>query len=260
MVNTFLPLPDFRESLLSLDKRRLGKQRLEAYQIINFLLGTPLGSGKGYANHPAKEMWKGYTNALIEYYNICLEVWVERGGKNEMKPFTIEGEIVYPPWFGVMEFHYSHQAALIRKEPAAYLPLFDTLPIAYLSLGYLWPSHIDLEDLRENSSPDIPNPSFFDPVNKSKRLSMKSSEYLLYTLPELKEIAISLGITKVSQYNKRQLYDLIFEERDKVDVLIGVISKLKVNQLRYLAYELGIQKSGKMKKEELIDNIITYVV
>jgi len=260
MVNTFLPYPNFRKSLESLDNRRLGKQRLEAYQIIMYLLGTPLGSGKGYTNHPAKEMWKGYTNALIEYYNINLKVWIDRGGKNEMPFLEIKGEIKYPPWLGVMEFHYSHQAALIRKEPASYLPLFDSLPVIYLTLGYLWPSHIDLEEMRENSTPDIPNPSFFDPINKSKQLSLEESEFLLFTAPQLRKIATSLGIKGVSKYNKQQLFDLIFKERDKTDILIQQISLLKISQLRLLALNLGIKGISKMGKEELMDNITSIVV
>lgn len=260
MVNTFLPYPDFRKSLTSLDSRRLGKQRLEAYQIIMFLLGTPLGSGKGYANHPAKEMWKGYTNALIEYYNINLEVWMDRGGKNEMPFLPIEGEIVYPPWFGVMEFHYSHQAALVRKEPASYLPLFDSLPVVYLTLGYLWPSHFELEELRQNSTPDIPNPSFFDPVNKSKQLSLEESEYLLYTLKELRAIASSLGIEGVSKYNKKELYQLVFDKGDKTEILLSNLKVLKINQLRWLALSLGIEKIGEMDKVQIIDNIASIII
>ena len=33
-MQTFLPYPDFKKSLQTLDYRRLGKQRIEAYQII----------------------------------------------------------------------------------------------------------------------------------------------------------------------------------------------------------------------------------
>ena len=33
-MQTFLPYPDFRESLESLDYKRLGKQRVEALQLV----------------------------------------------------------------------------------------------------------------------------------------------------------------------------------------------------------------------------------
>ena len=37
-MQTFLPYPDIEKSLNSLDSKRLGKQRVEAYQILNILL------------------------------------------------------------------------------------------------------------------------------------------------------------------------------------------------------------------------------
>src|SRR4030042_2517495 len=37
LMQTFLPYPDFKKSLQALDYRRLGKQRVEAYQIIRIL-------------------------------------------------------------------------------------------------------------------------------------------------------------------------------------------------------------------------------
>ena len=38
-MQTFLPYKSFKQSLQSLDYRRLGKQRVEAFQILNVLLG-----------------------------------------------------------------------------------------------------------------------------------------------------------------------------------------------------------------------------
>jgi len=34
-MQTFLPYPDFLQSLQSLDNKRLGKQRVETFQILN---------------------------------------------------------------------------------------------------------------------------------------------------------------------------------------------------------------------------------
>ena len=44
-MQTFLPYEDFRESVRSLDDKRLGKQRVEAYQIISALTGRPRKMG-----------------------------------------------------------------------------------------------------------------------------------------------------------------------------------------------------------------------
>jgi hypothetical protein len=47
-MQTFLPYPDFRESLQVLDNKRLGKQRVEAYQIISAITGRPRKDGQPY--------------------------------------------------------------------------------------------------------------------------------------------------------------------------------------------------------------------
>lgn len=57
-MQTFLPYPDFAESLRILDFRRLGKQRLKAMQLLRAI------SADGSSRHPAAAMWRGYTNAL----------------------------------------------------------------------------------------------------------------------------------------------------------------------------------------------------
>ena len=48
-MQTFLPYPDFVASARCLDRRRLGKQRVEVLQLLRALL-VP---GSGWANHPA---------------------------------------------------------------------------------------------------------------------------------------------------------------------------------------------------------------
>ncbi len=45
-MQTFLPYSDFRKSLESLDNKRLGKQRVEAYQIISAITGRLRKDGK----------------------------------------------------------------------------------------------------------------------------------------------------------------------------------------------------------------------
>ena len=122
-MQTFLPYPDFKESFRALDNKRLGKQRVEAYQIINAILGRPRKDGrpyKGWLNHPCSVMWREHVPALQLYYNECLEVWMERGFKNTMLKEEYVGDIVLPDWIGFEMFHSSHRANLLRKEPEYY--------------------------------------------------------------------------------------------------------------------------------------------
>lgn len=122
-MQTFLPYPDFRESLESLDNKRLGKQRVEAYQIISAITGRTRKDGKpykGWVNHPCSVMWRDYVNALKLYYNDCIDVWKERGFKNTMEYELIDGEFVLPNWLGNEKFHSSHRANLLRKDKNFY--------------------------------------------------------------------------------------------------------------------------------------------
>ncbi len=129
-MQTFLPYPDFKKSLQILDYRRLGKQRVEAYQIIR-----TIRYGGGWQNHPAVKMWRGHINALKLYYNLSLEEWISRGYKNQMEKLPIHGRITYPPWFGNTNFHAAHRSNLLRKDPAYYEILhWQEKP----DLPYLW--------------------------------------------------------------------------------------------------------------------------
>ena len=57
-MQTFMPYPDFVKSVQVLDYRRLGKQRVETYQVLNVLLERT--HTKGWRNHPFTRMWSGY--------------------------------------------------------------------------------------------------------------------------------------------------------------------------------------------------------
>ena len=112
-MQTFLPYPDFRESLESLDYKRLGKQRVEALQLVKSIYIEDYG----WRNHPCSRMWREYPNALIEYMNIAIDVWVERGYNNTMhKGIVDKDSLVYPTWLGDTKFHDSHKANLLYKD------------------------------------------------------------------------------------------------------------------------------------------------
>jgi len=110
-MQTFLPYPDFRESLESLDYKRLGKQRVESLQLIKSIYIEDYG----WRNHPCSRMWRDYPNALIEYMNISIDVWVERGYNNTMQKQRVDN-IIYPKWLGDNKFHDSHKANLLSKD------------------------------------------------------------------------------------------------------------------------------------------------
>ena len=75
-MQTFLPHKSFNESFKVLDYRRLGKQRVEAKQILNVLLDRT--TTKGWRNHPIVRMWAGYENALKQYFNECVDEWISQ--------------------------------------------------------------------------------------------------------------------------------------------------------------------------------------
>ncbi len=135
-MQTFLPFPDLSLSLSVLDSRRLGKQRIEARTILNILLHPE--DKRGWRNHPAVRMWRGYEEALKLYYNLCLDEWVRRGYRNNMPPAPLDQEaLVWPWWLGRPEFHAAHRASLLRKDPAHYSRYgWDDDP----ALPYWWPT------------------------------------------------------------------------------------------------------------------------
>ncbi|MER6496630.1 MULTISPECIES: MSMEG_6728 family protein [Streptomyces] len=150
-MQTFLPDPDFRRSALLLDPRRLGKQRVEALQVLRGLT-VP---GYGWRNHPAVRMWTGYEQALVRYGLEVCRVWREQGhpdscaasllaGLPALRPgtevpdqiqLTADGKV--PPWLGDRAFHESHRSALVRKDPETYAELFPGTPD---DLPYVWPA------------------------------------------------------------------------------------------------------------------------
>ena len=120
----FLPYSDFKKSLQSLDNKRLGKQRVETYQIISAITRRPKLDGKpykGWLNHPCTIMWKDYVPALKLYMNVSITEWVLRGFNNTMKFEDVtEDPVVIPPFIGNERFHSSHRANLLKKDFSFY--------------------------------------------------------------------------------------------------------------------------------------------
>lgn len=132
-MQTFLPEPSFLTSAMCLDNKRLGKQRVEAMQILNALRNP----NHGWRHHPAVKMWRGYEHALAAYMNCCIHVWKSRGFRNTMKLADIPEEFAFPHWFGNKEFHDSHKSNLLRKAPEHYQQFNWNVPD---DLPYVWPT------------------------------------------------------------------------------------------------------------------------
>lgn len=138
-MQTFLPYSSFFTSAFCLDSKRLGKQRVEAKQILNILTGKAKPNKNGYiawSNHPAVKMWDGYELALAWYHNIVIQEWICRGYKNTMPFEELKGQLIFPPWIGNTKFHASHRSNLLRKNPSHYSK-FGWLESP--DLPYIWP-------------------------------------------------------------------------------------------------------------------------
>lgn len=138
-MQTFLPYKDFKQSAEVLDYRRLGKQRVEAWQIYQ-----TLRHGSRWQNHPAVKMWKGHELALLEYAEqICLE-WRSRGYvDNMLEKISQEYDKInktenclLPKWLGLEAFHASHRSNLLRKDFDFYSKYQWKEPT---TLEYVWP-------------------------------------------------------------------------------------------------------------------------
>ncbi len=134
-MQTFLPYPDIAKSVQVLDMRRLGKQRVEAHQILNVF--TNQTTTKGWRNHPATKMWEGYEETLGFYMNACIDEWKSRGYKNTMKYYPTASLSKMPTWFGG-QIHTTHRSNLLRKDKQYYGKFNWSEPD---NLPYYWPSH-----------------------------------------------------------------------------------------------------------------------
>ena len=133
-MQTFLPYADFEKSARMLDYRRLGKQRLEADQILK-----ALQKGGGWKNHPAVKMWRGHEEALLLYRDAMIAQWITRGFKNTMPFLALQLQkktVSMPWWLGMEKFHASHRSNLLRKDKAFYSRYGWVEPD---NLEYFWP-------------------------------------------------------------------------------------------------------------------------
>jgi hypothetical protein len=147
-VQTFLPYPDFVESARVLDQARLGKQRVEALQVLRAVT-LP---GYGWQSHPAIAMWRGHRTALTAYALAITDEWIAQGHSDTVRPQVLEfapalGDSAHasasalvaadlPSWLGDDAVHRSHRSKLVQKEPEWYRGRFPGVPD---DLDYVWP-------------------------------------------------------------------------------------------------------------------------
>ncbi len=142
-MQTFLPFPDFQQSAAALDPARLGKQRVEALQMLRALVIPEYG----WQSHPAVRMWMGHVPALTMYGLAMVDEWTARGGEDTTRDKIMEfapqaahpdyaAKIPMPYWLGNPDFHLSHRSRLLAKDPKFYTEVF---PGTDPDLEYVWP-------------------------------------------------------------------------------------------------------------------------
>ena len=109
-------------------------------------------SYKGWKNHPATKMWRGFVPALVAYGLAVCDEWTHRGRADAVGDTLLEfaggrrpdidalrrtGAL--PPWLGLEELHVSHRSSLVRKLPEHYRRYFPDVPD---DLPYVWPPSV----------------------------------------------------------------------------------------------------------------------
>ena len=153
-MQTFVPSDDLEIISWSLDRQRLGKQRVESYQILNTLGHIERNDlyitdkrgvkrKRGWLNHPAILMWRGHEWFLCLYSEAICKEWIERGYKDTMlerfEGWTDQHPNAHknaPVWWGDELVHMSHRSKLLEKDYEHYK---DYFPFDEAGMDYYWP-------------------------------------------------------------------------------------------------------------------------
>jgi hypothetical protein len=185
-MQTFMPTSDYASVAYALDDKRLGKQRVEAYQILRALTGQ----SKGWIHHPATKMWRGYEFSLCVYGMRICEEWITRGFQDSLyaefkKMHDWLPDTGIPWWVTDRALQVTHQSNLLFKDWEHYKNYFrvpDDLP-------YLWPMPDGTDFLAGN-------------LRERKNLELLKNGNVYLTS---KQIAALLGVTPstISSYKAR---------------------------------------------------------
>jgi len=164
-MQTFLPDSDFYRSARTLDRARLGKQRVECKQLL-LALGVSAGEHRpvrskaehqssSWSHHPAAKMWRGYEHCLAYYGMVMASEWISRGYRDSLHPqFKAIWDykvVQFPRWYRDRELLErvcsSHRSNLLRKDPEWYGKFNWKEPD---NLPYVWPNQTDYQVLMDS--------------------------------------------------------------------------------------------------------------
>lgn len=140
-MQTYLPFVDFSWSARCLDDVTLSNQIQDTYLIMRALL-----TGQGEVNHPVALMWHRHERALLAYQQVmCREISVVRGVEASMWddtrllfldhiPNPTDLPLFPPAWLGNVDFHISHQSALLRKDEQHYRSWFPGIKTDHITI------------------------------------------------------------------------------------------------------------------------------
>jgi hypothetical protein len=137
-MQTFLPASNFTKCAILLDNKRLNKQILEGYQILN--VNSGMSKTGGWRNHPAVLMWKNHEGSLLEYIMEMIKEAKLRGintSGNESNISALKNKVgsswnyEAPSWMldnnKLMRVITTHRANLFKKDPYYYARFQDSL-------------------------------------------------------------------------------------------------------------------------------------
>ncbi len=160
-MQTFLPHSTFRQCAQALDNKRLNKQILEGYQILN--VNSGMSKTGGWRNHPAVLMWRGHEGSLLNYiYEMIQEAKLRgintSGNENNISSLVnkIGSSWNYEPpkWMlddvKLMRVMTTHKFNLFRKDPLYYAEYQSSMSSPYnipccpdrkIPCQYYWVTH-----------------------------------------------------------------------------------------------------------------------
>ena len=142
MIQTWLPLPSYKDSIECLSREHLILQRLNILEIMEEFHAIPEEDSAlpgdydshDLDGHPVLDMWKGHEVQLVELGLQTCEHYVKLTGKedplyqrlaNHQEWATSEdADFSKPRWLGDVDFHLSHQSELLRRDREHYVAYF----------------------------------------------------------------------------------------------------------------------------------------
>ena len=141
-MQTFLPHSTFINCAKALDNKRLNKQILEGYQILN--VNSGMSKTGGWRNHPAVLMWKGHEGNLLTYIQDMITEAKLRGINTEGNESNINSLVTKvgsrwnyeaPTWMfdniKLMRVITTHRFNLFKKDPLYYARYQDSMYSPY---------------------------------------------------------------------------------------------------------------------------------